>query len=171
MFWHESVCLFTLAGGGYPIPGEGGTPSSWWGYPIPGPGGGEVPPWPGLDGVRPIRQSSIASTSYAACGMPLAFTQEDFLVSFVIICKPLQVGFVVMSGMMIYTMYEYWPLNSALCTIWQVFDFAMCSVSILHLCLISFDRCVNMSIYYSYYSALITSRPYSNSWNANMLNS
>ena len=29
----------------------------------------------------PIRQSSIASTCYAAGGMPLAFTQEDFLVT------------------------------------------------------------------------------------------
>ena len=51
-----------------------------------------------------------------------------------------------MSGMMIYTMYEYWPLNSALCTIWQVFDFAMCSVSMLHLCLIAFDRLVQGSL-------------------------
>ena len=47
-----------------------------------------------------------------------------------------------MSGMMVYTMYEHWPLNSMLCTLWQVFDFAMCSVSITHLCLISFDRYV-----------------------------
>ena len=42
-----------------------------------------TPPWPGLDGLPPpppFRQSSIASTSYAAGGMPLAFTQEDFLV-------------------------------------------------------------------------------------------
>ena len=61
---------------------------------------------------------------------------------------PPQVGFVVMSGMMIYTMYEYWPLNSALCTIWQVFDFAMCSVSMLHLCLIAFDRLVYRVIPY-----------------------
>ena len=42
-----------------------------------------VPPCPGLDGVPhpPVRrQSSIASTYYVAGGMPLAFTQEDFLV-------------------------------------------------------------------------------------------
>ena len=55
-----------------------------------------------------------------------------------------QVGFVhmVMFGMMIYTMHGYWPLNFALCTVLQVFDFGMCSVSILHLCLIAFDRLV-----------------------------
>ena len=56
---------------GYPLARSG-----WWGY---------VPPPPGLDGVPPhtppIRQSSIASTCYAAGGMPLAFTQEDFLVN------------------------------------------------------------------------------------------
>ena len=45
-----------------------------------------VPPCPGLDRVHPPppppvrRRSSIASTYYAAGGMPLAFTQEDFLV-------------------------------------------------------------------------------------------
>ena len=53
-------------------------------------GGGEyslrsgwgVPPCPGLDGVHPppSGQISIASTCYAAGGVPLAFTQEDFLV-------------------------------------------------------------------------------------------
>ena len=48
----------------------------------------------------------------------------------------------VMFGMMIYTMHRYWPLNFTLCIVWQVFDFAMCSVSILHLCLIAFDRLV-----------------------------
>ena len=42
-----------------------------------------IPPRPGLDDrgtPPPIRQSSIASTCYAAGGVPLAFTQEDFLV-------------------------------------------------------------------------------------------
>ena len=59
-----------LDGGGYSLARSG-----WWGVP-------EVPPLPGLDGVlsTPIRQSSIASTCYLAGGMPLAFTQEDFLV-------------------------------------------------------------------------------------------
>ena len=101
-------------GGVYPVPGlDGGGvphPRSGWrgGYPIPGLDGGYpqpgldgVPPsitgWgtptipPSLDGVPPlppIRQSSIASTCYAAVGMPLAFTQEDILISTDIILLP-----------------------------------------------------------------------------------
>ena len=78
---------------GYPISGLGG------GYPIPGlDGGGDTPsqvwmvggylgyPPPGLDGVPPppIKQSSIVSTCYVAGGVPLAFTQKDFLVFFYI---------------------------------------------------------------------------------------
>ena len=81
--------LFTPAGG-YPHSAdgryphladqEGGVPPSFlagMGYPI-------LPDW-GWDwmGVPPSqvrRQSSRASTCYAAGGMPLAFTQEDFLV-------------------------------------------------------------------------------------------
>ena len=91
-----------LDGGRYPIPGGWGYPGQVWivggtqgtplgqvwmvgGYLIPGVG----VPWPGLDGgggtwgnppYPPTRQSSIASTCYAGGGMPLAFTQEDFLV-------------------------------------------------------------------------------------------
>ena len=42
----------------------------------PGLDGGRVPQYP----PTPIRQSSVASTCCAAGGMPLAFTQEDFLV-------------------------------------------------------------------------------------------
>ena len=95
---HRSV------GGGYPIPGLDGEgyPSQIWMVGVPQPGldgrgylgypprpgldGGEhtwgtpPPPPPILDGVPPPRQSSIASTCYAAGGMPLAFMQEDFLV-------------------------------------------------------------------------------------------
>ena len=61
----------------------GGSPparSGWWGgtqgtgTPRPGLDGGGIP------GVSPTRQSSIANTCCAAGGMPLAFTQEDFLV-------------------------------------------------------------------------------------------
>ena len=62
-----------------PQPGMGYPPiKTWLGYPPPWDG---VPP-PTWDGVPPLppRQSSIASTCYAAGGMPLAFTQEDFLV-------------------------------------------------------------------------------------------
>ena len=92
-----------VVGGGYPITGleggtssqvwTGGTPSQVWmgEYPIPGLDGGGYPRVPGLDRVPPtqdwmgyppppIRQSRIERTCYAAGGMPLAFTQEDFLV-------------------------------------------------------------------------------------------
>ena len=100
--------LSTIWGGGYPVLGlwVGGRgvphPRSGWGvprpmsvggggYPIPGLcGGGRVPcprsvvggyPIPGLDGGgtwgTPPNQDWIC---YAAGGMPLAFTQEDFLV-------------------------------------------------------------------------------------------
>ena len=59
--------------GGYPISGLGGTLTrSGWGVP-------RYPPTLRWD-TPPPRQISIASTCYAAGGMPLAFTQEDFLV-------------------------------------------------------------------------------------------
>ena len=74
-----------------------GTPSparTGWGTPL-AKIGWVPPPWPGLDGVPPTRdwmgtppstrQSSTASTCYAAGGMPLAFTQEDFLVDIIMI--------------------------------------------------------------------------------------
>ena len=91
-------------GGGYPIPGlkgwgypgyppgqvwmEGGTPSQVWGVLwVPSSQVWMVGGYPGYPLVRsgwgtppPIRQSSIASTCYTAGGMPVAFTQEDFLV-------------------------------------------------------------------------------------------
>ena len=77
-----------ISGGGYPLPtngvypiwliggvphlanGGGGTPSGWWGVPHED--------WMGIPHIR--RQSSRAITCYAMGGMPLAFTQEDFLV-------------------------------------------------------------------------------------------
>ena len=82
---------------------RGGTPSSWpggtpfpgldGGYPLPGgtPPGKGVPPSAGLPplgrgypspptgGTSP-HQTSTVCTCYAAGGVPLAFTQEDFLV-------------------------------------------------------------------------------------------
>ena len=63
-------------GGGYPISGlDGGFPiQDWMGYPPP------IQCWTGTPPPPSRRQSSIASTCYAAGGMPLAFTQEDFLV-------------------------------------------------------------------------------------------
>ena len=76
---------------GYPVPGlgwGGGTPSQVWmvggGYPVPGldSGGGGNPSqvWMVGEVTHPIRHSSIVSTCYTAGGVPLAFTQEDFLV-------------------------------------------------------------------------------------------
>ena len=93
-------------GWGYPhLRQDGVPPSAEWGTPWSRPGTGgtphqqnDVPPSPdlgqGLDGVPPIQDwmgypcpwldlvhpISKASTCYAAGGVPLAFTQEDFLV-------------------------------------------------------------------------------------------
>ena len=75
--------------GGYPISGPGGTPSQvhrgypisgLGGYPISGPGRGV--PHLRSRGIPIVPPPGIASTcyGYAAGGMPLAFTQEDFLV-------------------------------------------------------------------------------------------
>ena len=76
---------------GYPSPGGPGTPPGRSGYP---PGGVPdwVPPWggpgtpPGGLGTPPggvPSKDNIGSICYTAGGMPLAFTQEDFLVEFV----------------------------------------------------------------------------------------
>ena len=72
--WLDGVPPPTMTGWGTPHHDWMGTPSPW----LDG-----VPPqhhhdWMGYP--PPIRQSSIASTCYVAGGMPLAFTQEDFLV-------------------------------------------------------------------------------------------
>ena len=79
-----SLSVDTLIGG-YPFPGLDKR------YPLPRSGQGEGDPhwWmgvhpppnlgPGREGCAP-KWNSIACTWYAADGMPLAFTQEDFLV-------------------------------------------------------------------------------------------
>ena len=99
-----------LDGGGYPsqvlmVGGTWGTPNLGWGtthhqdlvrvppttlgWSTPPDLGWGTPHYQDLSGVPPIlgwgtppftRQSSIVSTYYAAGGMALAFTQEDFLV-------------------------------------------------------------------------------------------
>ena len=88
---------YPMSGGGTPCPGRphprsgwGGERAipAWGGYPISGWGGTlGTPPTEIWDGVPPYLrwgtpplQSSIASTCYAAGGVPLAFTQKDFLV-------------------------------------------------------------------------------------------
>ena len=82
---------------GYPPLGLNGVLpiQDWMGYPLSRTGLGTsscpeldmgtfLPPCQGLDGEPPPppvrRQSSKASICYAAGGMPLAFTQDDFLV-------------------------------------------------------------------------------------------
>ena len=78
-----SVCL-SVHIGGHPLPGEGGAPRlgegapPCWGEGVPpcgeGAAGGRGAPCQG-----PPHRSNMACTCYAAVGMPLAFTQEDFL--------------------------------------------------------------------------------------------
>ena len=72
------MSVHTSTGGGYPQPGLDGGRGTWGNPPPARSGwcGGGTPSTP-----PPIGQSSIVSTCYAAGGMPLAFTQEDFLVS------------------------------------------------------------------------------------------
>ena len=77
-----SVCPHLWGGGG------GGTPArSIQGVPQPRPGWGGYPParsgWGGYPGTPPWQDS----TWYAAIGMPLAFTQEDFLVCVFLVTK------------------------------------------------------------------------------------
>ena len=126
-----------LDGGGYPgTPDQvwmmGGTPFQVWmvgdpGYPPPRPGldGGVLHLrfgwWGGTWGTLPptMRQSSIASTCYAAGGVPLAFTQEDFLVIVVCshfnlrnYCATLQISVVHLCGVWTPTL-RYWSNSVA----------------------------------------------------------
>ena len=67
-------------GGGRPTPPH---PTPPWQAPPPGPGWGapHPPTWTWMGGCPPTpHRNNIACTCYAAVGMPLAFTQEDFLV-------------------------------------------------------------------------------------------
>ena len=50
------------------------------------------------------------------------------------------VGLAVMMPFSVYNIYQYWPWDVVPCTIWTCFDFACCTVSMLHLCLIALDR-------------------------------
>ena len=52
----------------------------------------------------------------------------------------LMVGSLVMSAMITYTLYGYWPLGAAMCTGWVSLDFICCTISMMHLCLIAHDR-------------------------------
>ena len=73
----RSVCLSTP---------RGGTPArSWWGVPLPGGTPPQIPPTGSAQGGTSAwgypTSGNRWSTWYAAVGMPLAFTQGDFLVS------------------------------------------------------------------------------------------
>ena len=98
MFWQASVLpsihLSVHRGGWYPDPGgvpgpprgvpgpPGGTRTPPGGVPRPPPGEGGVPGPPrGGSGSGTPPGQDRRSTHYTAGGMPLAFTQEDFLVS------------------------------------------------------------------------------------------
>ena len=45
-------------------------------------------------------------------------------------------------GMLVYTIYGYWPAGEFLCTLWMAMDFSNCEVSILHLLFVGNDRYV-----------------------------
>ena len=94
-WWGGGGTLLARSGLGVPHPRSGGgvpgvllARSGWW-------GGGKPPArsgWLGgylgyppttMTGWGTSTPTSLASTSYAAGGMPLAFTQEDFLVIYI----------------------------------------------------------------------------------------
>ena len=92
--WEKWSTLSTPTGGLPPFPGQdsGGMEyqvRTGGGYPLPGQDGREYPhqdwmgsPWLRLMGVPPPPNREIKrQSSYAAGGMPLAFMQEDFLVT------------------------------------------------------------------------------------------
>ncbi|ELU10169.1 hypothetical protein CAPTEDRAFT_93140 [Capitella teleta] len=55
------------------------------------------------------------------------------------------VGLFVMPGMLVYTIYGYWPFSQTWCTLWIVPDSSCCTVSMIHLCLIAYDRCLALT--------------------------
>ena len=78
LFSQVSVCPHLWGGGGgYHLPR-----SRWEGYPLLRSRQGVSPSQVQVGGGT--YWNSIACTCYAAGGMPLAFTQEDFLVSFIL---------------------------------------------------------------------------------------
>ena len=120
----ENIYLLETVGGGGGVTMSqvwvGGVPHPRSGRGIPGippgqvwmvgGGGGTLPP-PGLDGVPPppIRQSSIASTCYVAGSMPLAFTQEDFLVLYLFVFSVIDTHYITPTR---YRMHRELPLLS-----------------------------------------------------------
>ena len=52
----------------------------------------------------------------------------------------LLVGSVVSPLVVIYYLNETWPLGVSMCTSWCIVDFSSCTVSMLHLCLLAYER-------------------------------
>ena len=52
----------------------------------------------------------------------------------------LLVGIIVMPFMALYSIHGEWPLGWVLCSLWEAIDFACCTVSMLHLCLLAYER-------------------------------
>ena len=50
------------------------------------------------------------------------------------------VGLIVMTGMAAFTLRGRWTFGWIPCTIWATFDFACCTVSMLHLCVLAYER-------------------------------
>ena len=96
-------------GGGVPPQTQDGVPPTWGGVPPhrpevgypPRPGTGYPPPDLGWSTPQTWDGLPPPTTCYTAGGMPLAFTQEDFLVYYTIIwwysafCKPRSVNFLI----------------------------------------------------------------------------
>ena len=76
----QGVPTLDWGGGHPPWTWVGGTYLGW-GVPTLDGVGYNPPPPSKLGNPLPRRQNSIASTCYSVGGMPLAFTQEDFLVA------------------------------------------------------------------------------------------
>lgn len=68
------------------------------------------------------------------------------------------VGVCIMPPMAIYMVYGYWGLGNSICTAWISFDGSLCTVSILHLCLIAYDRWIAVAKPIEYKSSLSSAR-------------
>ncbi|XP_078620867.1 histamine H1 receptor-like isoform X1 [Branchiostoma floridae x Branchiostoma japonicum] len=56
----------------------------------------------------------------------------------------LLVGAVVVPLFTVYKYLGYWPLDKIACVFWLAIDYVTCNVSLLTLCMISFDRCLGI---------------------------
>ena len=58
----------------------------------------------------------------------------------------LMVGILVMTVALVYEVMHYWPFSDLLCQAWIVLDVMCCTSSMLHLCVISIDRYVAITL-------------------------